>query len=40
MESIAWIWDLRGEKITVYFDGNNGQPVRVNGCTTVNFVRR
>lgn len=29
-----------GEKITVYLDGNNGQRVRVEGWTTVNFVRR
>ena len=29
-----------GEKITVYLDGNQGQRVRVNGWTRVNFVRR
>jgi hypothetical protein len=29
-----------GEKITVYLDGNQGQRVRVNGWTRVDFVRR
>ncbi|MDX8376828.1 MAG: hypothetical protein R8L53_02255 [Mariprofundales bacterium] len=29
-----------GESTTVYIDGNQGQSVRVNGWTTVNFVRR
>ena len=29
-----------GESITVYLDGNQGKRVRVNGWTTVNYVRR
>jgi len=29
-----------GEEITVYLDGNDGHTVRVEGWTTVNFVRR
>lgn len=29
-----------GNSITVYLDGNNGRRVRVDGWTTVNFVRR
>jgi len=29
-----------GEKITVYLDGNQGQRVRVDGWTRVDFVRR
>ncbi|MBT8420007.1 MAG: hypothetical protein KJO08_04005 [Gammaproteobacteria bacterium] len=29
-----------GESITVYLDGNNGRRIRVDGWSTVNFVRR